>query len=570
MPLSNTTRRQPQDARVWKKSSKMDRRSALRERRNLGVRNPNSGFFDSKRLRTGWVAIRDRGDGDGHGHEGDDDHDGRDNIRDFGGDSDSDHSHGDFSDSESDFDGISDDEDDNTASVQPTLQPTLLPATSSSARPIFTLTALPTSQITSSSSISTTSSTGLPQLATPSAVLAPALTLVTSEEPSSTSTSPGTTLIFPTSDRKEEGDPLTSLPSSFTTSIQSTATSSLLLASPTASWISTTPEFDMDDNDDDDDGGKHKWHGDKNPQGGLDPTAEHLLIAAGAIGAFILFCFIGWIVYRVLKRSRGPGRSMGFIDRFRRKEPMEGTWDGRTMYMANEAPPLYEKGEYGTMQSGNYYAAGKPYPPGPGSLARSGSVASNSQTGTLRQMPNENPALASIIDQYQPSNQGTLNNNNINLTLGSQVTQPYYTQSDVALQPPDSYAKRVNNRDSELSSISSGFGDGDIIIPPPPAAAAAAANKPLPQPATAEAEAEAADRPGARDSWMSREGDRRETVYTTTSEDRPARFRSITSWVNQQAGRAKRAGSRARERGEVPVMPAVPGEVSAIRQTAYR
>ncbi|OTA91614.1 hypothetical protein M434DRAFT_397128 [Hypoxylon sp. CO27-5] len=73
-----------------------------------------------------------------------------------------------------------------------------------------------------------------------------------------------------------------------------------------------------------------------------------------------------------------------------------------------------------------------------------------------------------------------------------------------------------------------------------------------------------------RESWMGHEDGRRETVYTTTSEDRPARFRSITSWVNQQAGRTKRAGSRARERGEIPVMPAIPGEISTIRQTAYR
>lgn len=42
----------------------------------------------------------------------------------------------------------------------------------------------------------------------------------------------------------------------------------------------------MDDSSDgSNDGGKHKMHGDKdNNSRGLDPTAEHLLIAAGAIG----------------------------------------------------------------------------------------------------------------------------------------------------------------------------------------------------------------------------------------------------------------------------------------------
>lgn len=255
---------------------------------------------------------------------------------------------------------------------------------------------------------------------------------------------------------------------------------------------------------------------------------------------------------------------MGFLDKlsWRRKAPMEGTstWDGRTLYMANEAPPNYEKGEYGTMMSGNYYGPAKAYPPGPGSLVRS-----NSGTGTLRQPPNDSLAPPGMMNQYEPDNDAASLNNNINLTMRtqmSQMSQPYYKESEMPRRPPP------ENRASQLSSISSGFGDGDIIIPPP-----LAVQKPLPEPGSNNRSADddaARENPAARDSWVNRDDDRRETVYTTTSEDRPARFRSITSWVNQQAGRAKRAGSRARERGEVPVMPAVPGEINMTRQTAYR
>ena len=58
----------------------------------------------------------------------------------------------------------------------------------------------------------------------------------------------------------------------------------------------------------------------------------------------------------------------------------------------------------------------------------------------------------------------------------------------------------------------------------------------------------------------------RDTVYTATSEESaPPRFRSVNSWVQQQAGRVLkgRAGSVGGEGGEeeVPEMPRVPVEV---------
>ncbi|KAI0104920.1 hypothetical protein F4776DRAFT_482281 [Hypoxylon sp. NC0597] len=565
MPPYNS-RRQPQDTRPWKKSRKMDRRSTLQPRGSLGHRYVESDSLGGGGLRVRRVITRDGDGGIGRpGRHGDDDGE-HDNGRDFrefdagpgdGGKFKDPGIPGDgpgvFSDDDSgsdddgfDSDGIdSDDEGDHiTQVIQPS---TTLPSPPGS---IDTLTPLIPGQTTAQPKITTTS---LPVGPTPtSLVLAPAV--------SQTFLNPG--VYQPTTDRKEEGDVNTMQPSSLTMYTEPTPVLTPTPAAATTSSIQR-PEFDMGDNSDDSDGGKHKWHGNKDPpRGGLDPTAEHLLIAAGAIGAFILFCFIGWIVYRVMKRTKGQGvgvSGMGFIDRFNRKRrgPSEGTWDGRTVYMSNEPPPLYEKGEYGTMQSGTFYGPTKAYPPGPGSIARS--VTSNSETGTLRNLPNNNPALASIIDQYSPGNEGG--------TLRSQVPQPYYNESDLPRQLPDGYnpPQRVATRASALSSISSGFGDGDIIVPPP-----LAATNSMPTKTPDDVATNGVDNRATRESWMDREDGRRETVYTTTSEDRPARFRSITSWVNQQAGRTKRAGSRARERGEIPVMPAIPGEISTIRQTAYR
>ncbi|KAI0122106.1 hypothetical protein F4814DRAFT_457907 [Daldinia grandis] len=515
MPPSNR-RQQSQDAQPWRVPPKMGQRSTLFSRRSLGRRNVEDGTTGTRNLRARRIVIR----GD---HESDTD-------------SDDDHRHGpgDFSDDDSE------DDEDNKIGDSPQ-KTTQLPSSSGS---IVTLTALP-SQTTAPLTIMTTTPTS--RLSSTSMPLyIPVF-----------STPPSLGKAFPPQQGKEEDDDDDDdLESPITSQFVPTVTTGQLSTAPTLVPIASDTVGDSD-------GDKHKWHGDKDPQqqqqGVLNPTAEHLLIAAGAIGAFILFCFIGWVIYRVLKRTKGQGigisGGMGSIDKFHEKQ--RGSIDGRTLYMSNEAPPIYDQGEYSTMQSGNFYGPSKVYPPGPGSMVRS--VASNSEAGTLQRSPDNNPPLASIINQYVPGNGGVSNNGDVNMTMRSQVTQPYYNESDLPRQPPETFnaPKRAGTRASEISSISSGFGDGDIIIPPP-----SGADKPVPAPVE--------ENPAARDSWVSRPSERRETVYTEASEDRPARFRSITSWVNQQAGRAKRAGSRARERGEVPVMPAIPGEISATRQTAYR
>lgn len=286
-------------------------------------------------------------------------------------------------------------------------------------------------------------------------------------------------------------------------------------------------------------------------------------------GAFILLCFIAWIVWRVLKRNKTPGSGggtgIGFIDKLymRNREPTEGTWNGPTLFMAKETPPQYEKGEYGAVPSGmGFYGPAKMNSTGANGAI--GSVASGSERGTVRQPLRGNPVTNVLADMPQAENEGTRANGNVYPTSGSYAAQPYYDESELSRPPPDMFRppKRTATRASEISSISSGFGDGDLFVAPSFETSQPTSEK------TSEAPPGVAQ--GSRDSWMSREGAKRETIYTETSEDRPARFRSITSWVNQQAGRAKRASSRARERGEVPVMPAIPGEISATQQTTYR
>ncbi|KAI5863160.1 hypothetical protein GGS23DRAFT_56052 [Durotheca rogersii] len=540
MPPSYERRRSP-NTRSWTRSPQMDRRSTLASREN-SEQSDDSG--DSFRVRS---LHKKRGDANFVRRQIDDD--GPDDRLGLVGDRDSE------SDADS-FDGSDGFDDSEIDEYIP--DRIIIPTSTSSSRSILTLTALPPSQATNGpESINSPSLRRPSPSPTPPALLAPV-------DP----VNPGLILLPSTVLREGAGPDTTILPSINTEVLSTSTPASSQLQTATTSAIGQTPssEFSMDD--DDNDGIWVKWRveGDRDlPGRQLDPTAEHVLIAVGSIGAFILFCFISWIIYRVFKRSRGQSfggpSGMGFIDKFpwKRKGPVEGTWNGTPVRGANEAPPIYEKGEYGTMPA--YYA--------PGGVARP--IARNSEAGTLPQPLNVNPVHLGIADHYEAGNA------NANLTMRSQAPDPYYNQSDVAQQPPEAYLPaRRSNRTSEISSISSGFGDGDIIVPQN-----LSMSMPMPAPvplADSAGGADGPEKPAPRDSWVSRDGDRRqsrresrrETIYTTTSEDRPARFRSIGSWVNQQAGRAKRARSRARERGEVPVMPAIPGELSMTRSTMYR
>ncbi|KAF3769939.1 hypothetical protein M406DRAFT_325420 [Cryphonectria parasitica EP155] len=132
----------------------------------------------------------------------------------------------------------------------------------------------------------------------------------------------------------------------------------------------------------------------------------------------------------------------------------------------------------------------------------------------------------------------------------SRMPDPIYNQSELARQASTAYdpTRRAVYRASELSSISSGFGDGDIIVPPPPAALQQGlAPRPVSFAKSVVNRSEEENR-GQRD-----------TVYTTTSEDMPPRYRSVNSWVNQQTGRIQRQ-KQSEDDEDVPPVPSLPAE----------
>lgn len=100
-----------------------------------------------------------------------------------------------------------------------------------------------------------------------------------------------------------------------------------------------------------------------------------------------------------------------------------------------------------------------------------------------------------------------------------------------------------------MSSLSSGFGDGDIIMPPANGKASATTVETM----------VAMPAPAAQRSSVSDISQRRDTMYTEASEEPLPRFRSVNSWVRQQSGRVKRAKQREMA-SDAPPVPSMPPE----------
>ncbi|KAK5664157.1 hypothetical protein OQA88_372 [Cercophora sp. LCS_1] len=140
-------------------------------------------------------------------------------------------------------------------------------------------------------------------------------------------------------------------------------------------------------------------------------------------------------------------------------------------------------------------------------------------------------------------------------SLRSKLGPGFYNQSEMARTPSAAYdpGRRQVNRASELSSLSSGFGDGDIIVPADPTI-------PVPRVPSSAYPGGTGTQNNTRFSWQSQEPSKRDTVYTQASEDMPPRFRSVNSWVDQQTGRIKRVQQRENQAGARPV-PQMAGQV---------
>lgn len=434
--------------------------------------------------------------------------------------------------------------------------------------------------------------------------------------------------------RKGVGNPeTTSSPTSSPTSTETTETTPFAFEKSTP-----TPTPSLEDVRNGNDGGRDQ---DRGPPRGLDPAAEHALIGAGSIGGFIIVCFICWMVWRMVKKSKAKengyyGNQPPPSNQLFAKIPYFGRGQRGWQEMDDgpSPPPHYEKtnsmGQISEIYSmydprsqaqsmskqgplvlpqlqTNFSPSGNfnnnPFSATSGSIQNPHSASSplRMQTASPQSQMSQQP-LTNMPLQLQPGfspasnfnpfagntpvgsnsmssnnmlhygslqNTGTMQSVGTTQAMGtmqtiattttdrSRMQDPFFNQSELARQPSDAYDpnRRQVYRASELSSLSSGFGDEDIIVPPP-----AATRQPGGPSASrlSYQQTPGASRKNSVANASEAGNSNRDTVYTTTSEDMPPRFRTVSSWVNQQTGRVRRAEQRADE--DIPPVPSMPAE----------
>ncbi|KAK0711350.1 hypothetical protein B0H67DRAFT_585080 [Lasiosphaeris hirsuta] len=344
------------------------------------------------------------------------------------------------------------------------------------------------------------------------------------------------------------------------------------------------------------------------PQG-MDPMAERVMISVGSIAVFAMIGCVGWYVWRAMNKSKKnggtrtdafrkmiprnmlPQRLVASIPFFKQTgwENLDDAPAGKSAESSKSGktpPPSYHEKAKGpkSLPLGGFYGHEKAYPYHPDQQEQQppqGASQEKPQLSRIRSLvaaeaptlPPSSPrplsshpiAVSVITDNAPPippslishspqdsfsstsaAQFGTISTDPTS-TLRSKMGPVYYNQSEFARTPSRAHdpQRRQVNRASEISSLSSGFGDGDIIVAPQPTAPA--------YPRTA------SSRYSSRFSWMSQDPSKRDTIYTQTSEDMPPRFRTVNSWVDQQTGRIKRA-QRREETSTAPPVPQLPGQ----------
>ncbi|TWU72352.1 hypothetical protein ED733_002335 [Metarhizium rileyi] len=357
----------------------------------------------------------------------------------------------------------------------------------------------------------------------------PAAEPTTTKRPLTSLTPIVTVPILPySSDRRKGVNILPTAESVVTLSTSQSPTSTTNLRSPTgSSFLLPLPDSDLT-----------KAHRHEQEKGNVHPKVEMALISLGSIGASIIVAFIGWLIWRCHRRRRDTSSSRSW------KEPSVNniSMDRPKLLVTNalsRVPILkdrivgHQRGwknldrtDLGPFNEKGYMAQSMPtQQSNPTDIhVQTGVVGSslypgNARYGTGFHVPKESISLTE--PQF----------NNNSLPSGAQLFQ-----------------KRL----SDISSLSSGFGDGQFITDAFNSSAYTADN-------TAAETTVKSPLPVAKRGSVGHSSQRRDTVYTEASEDMPPRFRSVNSWVRQQTGRVNRAMQRD-EASDAPPVPSLPPE----------
>ncbi|KAG5756352.1 hypothetical protein H9Q69_000937 [Fusarium xylarioides] len=275
---------------------------------------------------------------------------------------------------------------------------------------------------------------------------------------------------------------------------------------------------------------------------GIHSNVHKILLGVGSVGGFLFLLGIGFLIWKFYSRKQSPKKPAPIDDmnfdkpsRFENlvsKVPFLGSRYGHKGWYTIEdpsysppsySPPLAEKTRpksplFMPKQSDNFLTV----PSLPFGVYR---TTGDRRTGVTNYdidavSPTsttfvEGAVEVQVVARHDPKDS---------------LSTPYKPQQHKRVPSTTPYAYDVGRRQtgvSELSSISSGFGDGDIVVTPTTQTVQSVPSRP---------------EPSRQPTWKSTNSvGRRDTVSTVASVDTRPRFRSVNSWVKQQNGQLRRA-----------------------------
>ncbi|KAF4483622.1 hypothetical protein FAGAP_11613 [Fusarium agapanthi] len=275
---------------------------------------------------------------------------------------------------------------------------------------------------------------------------------------------------------------------------------------------------------------------------GIHSNVHKILLGVGSVGGFLFLLGIGFLIWKFYSRKQSPKKPPPIDDmnfdkpsRFETlvsKVPFLGSRYGHKGWYTIEdpsysppsySPPLAEKTRphsplFMPKQSDNFLTV----PSLPFGVYR---TTGDRRTGVTNYdidavSPTsttfvESAVEVQVVARHDPKDS---------------LSTPYKPQQHKRIPSTTPYAYDAGRRQtgvSELSSISSGFGDGDIVVTPTTQTVQSVPSRP---------------EPSRQPTWKSTNSfGRRDTVSTVASVDTRPRFRSVNSWVKQQNGQLRRA-----------------------------
>ncbi|KAF5613163.1 uncharacterized protein FSUBG_893 [Fusarium subglutinans] len=275
---------------------------------------------------------------------------------------------------------------------------------------------------------------------------------------------------------------------------------------------------------------------------GIHSNVHKILLGVGSVGGFLFLLGIGFLIWKFYSRKQSPKKPPPIDDmnfdkpsRFENlvsKVPFLGSRYGHKGWYTIEdpsysppsySPPLAEKTRpqsplFMPKQSDNFLTV----PSLPFGVYR---TTGDRRTGvTNYDIDAVSPTSTTFVERAVEVQVVARHDPKDSLST------PYKPQQHKRIPSTTPYAYDVGRRQtgvSELSSISSGFGDGDIVVTPTTQTVQSVPSRP---------------EPSRQPTWKSTNSvGRRDTVSTVASVDTRPRFRSVNSWVKQQNGQLRRA-----------------------------